>query len=111
MNCAKTLQNSEPTSLSYSFSLILDFVSDPDPALRDAIAMDLATGKVRHTDYGDNINPPILHRKESFLPAEHPLRAQLEALTRAEEAAGLYENATTIGFKLNWESCSGLKTW
>jgi hypothetical protein len=33
----------------------------------------------------------------------HPLRAQFEALTRAEEAAGLYEETATIGFKLNWE--------
>jgi len=107
----KNLAKFRTDELKLSFLAYPDFVSDPDPALRDAIAMDLATGKVRHTDYGDNINPPILHRKESFLPAEHPLRAQLEALTRAEEAAGLYENATTIGFKLNWESCSGLKTW
>ncbi len=65
--------------------------------------LDLATGKARHTDYGGNMNPPILHRKETFLPAGHPLRAQFEALTRAEEAAGLYKSTETIGFKLNWE--------
>jgi len=71
--------------------------------LRHAITIDLVTGKARHTDYADNINPPILHRKESFLPAEHPRRAEFEALTKAEEEAGLYDEATTIGFKLNWE--------
>jgi hypothetical protein len=65
--------------------------------------VDLVTGKVRHRDYADNINPPILHRKETFLPAGHALRAQFEALTRAEETAGLYERTATIGFKLNWE--------
>src|SRR5207248_5141479 len=57
----------------------------------------------RHTDYADNTNPPILHRKESFVSAEHPRRAEFEALTREEEEAGLYEDTTTIGFKLNWE--------
>jgi len=60
-------------------------------------------GRARHTDYADNINPSILHRKESFVPADHPRRAEFEGLTQAEEEAGLYEDATTIGFKLNWE--------
>src|SRR5690606_14900665 len=49
------------------------------------------------------INPPILHRKETFLPREHPQRDIFRALTEAEEAAGLYEETSTIGFKLNWE--------
>jgi hypothetical protein len=44
-----------------------------------------------------------LHRKETFLPEQHPERDAFEVLTRAEEAAGLYEHPTTIGFKLNWE--------
>ena len=89
--------------LKLSFLAYPEFDSDPHPALKHAITIDLATGKVRHTDYAGNFNPPILHRKETFLPAGHPLRAQFEALTRAEEEAGLYEKTATIGFKLNWE--------
>jgi hypothetical protein len=89
--------------LKLSFLAYPAFDSDPHPALRHAIAIDLATGRARHTDYGDNANPPILHRKETFLPGEHPLREQFEELTRAEEAAGLYESHETIGFRLNWE--------
>ena len=89
--------------LKISFLAYPDFLSDAHPALRHAITVDLVTGKARHTDYADNINPPILHRKESFVPADHPRRAEFEALTKAEEEAGLYEDATTIGFKLNWE--------
>jgi DNA phosphorothioation-associated putative methyltransferase len=80
-----------------------EFDSDPHPALRHAITVDLVTGKARHTDYAGNVNPPILHRQETFLPAEHPLRGQFEALTQAEEVAGLYEDTSTIGFRLNWE--------
>lgn len=38
---------------------------------------DLVTGKARHTDYADNLNPPILHRKESFLPADQPRSVEL----------------------------------
>ena len=89
--------------LKLSFLAYPDFESDPHPALRHAIAIDLTTGKARHTDYAGNPNPPILHRKETFLPSDHPLRAQFAALTRAEEEAGLYKETATIGFKLNWE--------
>jgi DNA phosphorothioation-associated putative methyltransferase len=76
--------------LRLSFLSYPEFESDAHPALRHAMTIDLATGKVRHTDYAGNANPPILHRKETFLPGGHPLRAQFEALTRAEEEAGLY---------------------
>ena len=89
--------------LKLSFLAYPEFESDAHPALRHAITIDLAAGRARHTDYGGNANPPILHRKETFLPVEHPLRREFEALTRAEEEAGLYENTDTIGFKLNWE--------
>jgi DNA phosphorothioation-associated putative methyltransferase len=95
--------------LKVSFLAYPDFESDPHPALRHAITIDLATGKARHTDYARNPNPPILHRKETFLPADHPLRARFEALTRAEEEAGLYKETATIGFKLNWEKLLELK--
>jgi hypothetical protein len=89
--------------LKLSFLSYPDFLSDAHPALRHAITVDLVTGRGRHTDYADNINPPILHRKESFLPPEHPLRETFQALTESEDAAGLYEDTTTIGFRLNWE--------
>ena len=67
------------------------FFENPHPALRHAVTIDLVSGKARHTDYAGNPNPPILHRKESLLPAEHPQRGEFEELTRQEEAAGLYE--------------------
>lgn len=89
--------------LKLSFLSYPNFISDPHPALRHAVVVDLVTGKARHTDYGANHNPPILHRKESFLPKGHPQHDVYSALTEAEVHAGLYENAATIGFKLNWE--------
>lgn len=89
--------------LKVSFLCYPDFLDEAHPALRYAVTIDLVTGKARHTDYGDNHNPPILHRKESFLPEAHPERATFDALTRSEEAEGLYQHPATIGFKLNWE--------
>src|SRR3982751_3665938 len=50
--------------LKLSFLSSPEFESDPPPALRHAITVDLATGKARHTNYAGNANPPILHRKE-----------------------------------------------
>lgn len=95
--------------LKVSFLSYPRFFDDPHPALRHAITIDLVRGKARHTDYTDNLNPPILHRKEAFLPVDHPKRRLFTALTEAEEAAGLYADSTTIGFKLNWERLAASK--
>lgn len=95
--------------LKLSFLCYPDFLADPHPALRHAVTIDLARGKARHTDYAANHNPPILHRKETFLPANHPRHHEFAQLTAAEEAAGLYEHTATIGFKLNWEKLLAAK--
>lgn len=95
--------------LKVSFLSYPDFFEDPHPALRHATAVDLVNGKVRHIDYAGNPNPPILHRKEAFLPANHPASTRFAALTEAEEAAGLYAHTATIGFKLNWEKLLAAK--
>jgi hypothetical protein len=78
-------------------------LEDPHPALRHAITIDMVSGKLRKIDYAKNINPPILHRKETLLPPNHPRNAEFKVLTRAEEQFGLYDETSTIGFKLNWE--------
>jgi DNA phosphorothioation-associated putative methyltransferase len=74
--------------LKVSFLLYPRFFEDPHPVLRHAITIDLVRGKARHIDYADNPNPPILHRKDAFLPADHPKRRLFTALTEAEEAGG-----------------------
>lgn len=86
-----------------SFLAYPTFMDDPHPALQESITVNLATGKVRHFSYARSKNAPILHRKETFLPVEHPQRAVFAALTKEEEALGLYAKPRTIGFKNNWE--------
>lgn len=49
-----------------------EFFSDPHPALCKAMQIDLNTGKIQRTKYSGRPNPPILHRKEAFLPPGHP---------------------------------------
>jgi SAM-dependent methyltransferase len=86
-----------------SFLSYPDFLTNPHPALAAFVLVDLATGKVRRDDYRARPNPPVLHRKEEFLPPDHPLREKFATLTRAEEAAGLFAETDRIGFRLNWE--------
>ena len=89
-------------ALKISFLSYPDFFTDPHPSLARSTVADLAHGTFRKTDYSGRANPPILHRKETFLTPDHPRAAEFAELTRLEEAAGLYENAKTIGFKENW---------
>jgi len=89
--------------LKVSFLSYPDFFDDPHPALSKSATIDLCAGKIRHASYSSNPNPPVLHRKETFLPSHHPQRPQFAHLTDQEEQAGLLERADTIGFKLNWE--------
>jgi DNA phosphorothioation-associated putative methyltransferase len=78
------------------------FFDDPHPSLAEAIVIDLAAGQSKHIQYGGNANPPILHRKETFLPRDHRKVSLFRKLTLQEEQAGLFENTATIGFAENW---------
>ncbi|MEX2580471.1 MAG: DNA phosphorothioation-associated putative methyltransferase [Verrucomicrobiales bacterium] len=90
--------------LRLSFLAYPSFAKDAHPALDESVSVDLASGKVRRTSYAGRANPPILHRKETFLPDGHPDARRYRRLTAAEEAAGLYEETATIGFRRNWEA-------
>lgn len=95
--------------LKISFLSYPDFFSDPHPALASSISVDLAAGTVQRTDYRGRSNPPILHRKEAFLPHGHPAVEGFRALTAAEETEGLYAETSVIGFRLNWERLLAFK--
>ena len=86
-----------------SFLEYSDFFNKPHPQLKSSITINLATGKIRNYNYTKSDNPPILHRKETFLEPSHPSILKFKALTEAEEYEGLYENPKIIGFKKNWE--------
>jgi len=89
--------------LKLSFLSYPTFSEEAHPALHEAVTVDLASGQVRRVNYAERLNPPILHRKETFLPTGHPDAPRYRRLTEAEETAGLYEETATIGFRRNWE--------
>jgi DNA phosphorothioation-associated putative methyltransferase len=79
-----------------------DLFDDPFPALAASWLVDPAAGTVSHRTYADSLNPPILHRKELLLPADHPRRAEFAAITEACEAIGLFDEPTRIGYRRQW---------
>ena len=72
------------------------------PALRASWSVDLNTDEVKHTDFGNHANPPILHRKELLLPLDHSRRAEFTSLTQQAEEAGLFEDVRRIGHRQQW---------
>ena len=80
-----------------------DFDSDPHPALASSMTVHLQTFRVRERDYTTSQNPPILHRKETFLASDHPLHAKFARLTRQEELKDLYEAPAYIGTRRGWD--------
>lgn len=73
------------------------------PALHECFTVDLSKLSVRKADYSNSENPPILHRKETFVAESHPKWAVFCEITNEGEAAGLFENTRSIGFQRNWE--------
>jgi len=87
-----------------TFSWYPGFEEEAHPELREYVTVDLDARQAR-TRKESRSNPSILHRKEAFVADAHPRRAEYAALTRQEEAAGLYapEKLRVIGRKLAWE--------
>jgi DNA phosphorothioation-associated putative methyltransferase len=80
-----------------------EFDEDPFPQLVASwtFSSDSTAGPTFRT-YAESLNPPILHRKELLVPDNHPAREQWGNLTATAEALGLFDDPTTIGFRLNW---------
>jgi DNA phosphorothioation-associated putative methyltransferase len=87
---------------SVSLLLYEDFDAAGFPALLASLKVDLETGKSAETDYRKRENPPILHRKETVLPADDPRRPKFAALTSAAEEHGLFAEPTKIGTRRQW---------
>ncbi len=79
------------------------FFQDSYPPLHSSNTIDLEKGSFRKSSYGKSTNPPILHRKETFLKPDHPSVQLFREITKEGEEAGLYKNTRTIGFKKSWE--------
>ncbi|MBF6223335.1 DNA phosphorothioation-associated putative methyltransferase [Nocardia abscessus] len=81
-----------------------EFDKVPHPELRASVRADLRRLHVRYTDFSESSNPPILHRKETFVPEDYPSRSKFAQLTQQEERAGLLDETSTIGTRAGWHA-------
>ncbi|MEW6494563.1 MAG: DNA phosphorothioation-associated putative methyltransferase [Cyanobacteriota bacterium] len=88
-----------------SYLFYPDFDADPHPALHTSMQIDLRDLQVVYRDYDTSENPPILHRKETFVMADYPLYEKFAKLTRQEENWGLLDHTSTIGTRKGWQKC------
>ncbi|MDJ0555840.1 MAG: DNA phosphorothioation-associated putative methyltransferase [Microcoleaceae cyanobacterium MO_207.B10] len=79
-----------------------DFDKDPHPALKTSISIDLNNGKLENRDYSKSDNPPVLHRKETFVNFDYPNYQKFAQLTSAEVKLGLLDNTRLIGTRQGW---------
>ncbi len=79
------------------------FDRDPHPALASSVSVSLQTFRLRFEQYDHRDNPPILHRKELFVPDDYRGRKKFAAFTRREERLGLYDGAVP-GTRKEWEA-------
>jgi DNA phosphorothioation-associated putative methyltransferase len=87
-----------------SYLVYPDFETDPHPALVRSIKLSLRTREIKCLEYASAANPPVLHRKETFLAHDHPLHARFARLTAQEEKHGLLDDPATIGTRDGWQA-------
>lgn len=87
-----------------SYLFYPDFNTDPHPALQASMQADLHGLRVDYRDYSHSNNPPILHRKETFLAPTYPHYEKFTRLTKQEERWGLFRETTTIGTSEGWQN-------
>lgn len=80
------------------------FDDDAHPRLATSVRVDLRSLHLKYRDFTESADPPILHRKEEFVPEDYPNRGMFAALTQAEEAAGLYAHPEMIGTRERWNT-------
>ena len=95
-----TLLRSTATRVKISYLAYPDFEKEPHPALAQFCQAVHAVATARMPEFGQGGNPPVLHRKETFLHAEHELYEKFARLSRGK--AGLLEATATIGTQEGW---------
>jgi DNA phosphorothioation-associated putative methyltransferase len=81
-----------------------EFEIDLHPALLRSMKLSLRTREIDCLEYAASANPPILHRKETFLTTDHPLHARFARLSEQEERNGLLDDSATIATRDGWQA-------
>jgi DNA phosphorothioation-associated putative methyltransferase len=86
-----------------SFLSYPDFEDSPHPELAYSVRVYLPTASYGIKNFRGSDNPPILHRKETFVDTFHPRYSEYADLTAQEESLGLL-GRVDIGTRRGWEA-------
>lgn len=81
-----------------------DFDTDPHPPLAWSLKVDLQSFRVRYNDFSTRDNPPVLHRKETFVADDYPRRDLFARLTQQEERRGVLDEPHLVGTRDGWSA-------
>jgi DNA phosphorothioation-associated putative methyltransferase len=79
-----------------------NFDTDPHPALHSSLQVNLDNGEITLRNYSQTSNPPILHRKETFVAPSYPRYTEFAHLTQQQEKLGLLDDSRQIGTQQGW---------
>ena len=98
-----TLVKFSTEQLKISYLFYGNFDTLPHPQLKRSILVDVKNSSLSDRDYSNRENPPILHRKETFVTREYPYYDEFAHLTKLEVALGLLDKSRYIGTLLEWQ--------
>lgn len=78
------------------------FDKQAHPALSWSMRVAMGWCDIKTRDFSGSKNPPVLHRKETFLTEDDPRFEKFAALTAREEKAGLLDETSRIGTRDGW---------
>ena len=85
-----------------SFLVYEDFDEVEHPALLFSYAVNIPKAHIKEWDFTTRENPPILHRKDTFVAPDYPMYKKFKRLSEEEEALGLLGH-NHIGTMLGWD--------
>lgn len=85
-----------------SFLNYPDFDRNAHPRIAESLTIDLPRLRGTWTDWTQQENRPLLHRKEEFLHPDDPRYDRFCRLTASEVRAGLYSDPDRIGRERGW---------
>lgn len=94
-----------------SYLFYPDFDHDPHPALESSIQVNLQTGTINSHHYSTRENPPILHRKETFVTPDYPHYEKFAQLTQAEVELGLLSSKNSLSQSPSPETADTLRIY
>lgn len=99
-----TLIKLDRTEPKVSYLSYPDFDAQAHPALSWSMRVAMGWCDIKTRDFSGSKNPPVLHRKETFLAKDDERFEKFAALTAREEKAGLLDETSRIGTRDGWSA-------